>query len=145
MTHVQMRDVKRTVTEIEPVSVVERAHHMKSAGYRMVEMHCTRLPDATEVNYAFDREGDFQVLRTRIPDGVTLPSVTGIYACAFLYENEMQDLFGVKVTDLAVDYKGKFYKLKTQTPYHPAACDACDDAATATGTGTAPAAAAKEG
>jgi ech hydrogenase subunit D len=141
MTQEPKRDVKRTITEVEPVSVVERAHHMKSTGYRMVEMHCTRLADATEVNYAFDREGDFQVLRTRIPDGVTLPSVTGIYACAFLYENEMQDLFGIQVTDLAVDYKGKLYKLKTATPYHPAACDACEEP----GTAAAPEAAGKEG
>ncbi len=138
MTLDEKRDVKRTITEIEPVSVVERAHHMKSAGYRMVEMHCTRLADATEVNYAFDLAGDFQVFRTRIPDGGTLPSVTGIFSCAFLYENEMQDLFGVRVTDLSVDYKGRFYKLRTATPYHPGACD---DA----GTAAAPEAAGKEG
>ena len=140
MTLNEKRDEKRTVTEIEPVSVVERAHHMKSAGYRMVEMHCTRLADATEVNYAYDLDGDFQILRTRIPDGATLPSVTGIFACAFLYENEMQDLFGIQVTDMTVDYKGHLYKLKQQTPYRPAdAAVAATPAVPATDVSAAPA------
>ena len=133
-------DSKRTLEEILAPQVVERAHHMKRLGYRLSEMHCTRLKDGTEINYAYDLDGDYVIHRTRIADDATLPSITGIYPCAFLYENEMQDLFGIQVTDMTVDYKGHLYKLKQQTPYRPAdAAVAATPAVPATDVSAAPA------
>ena len=110
-------DTRQTIEEIDSYRVLERAGHLKHLGYRLVEMHCTRLPQATEINYVFDLDGDLVVFRAKVGDEASIPSLTGIYGCAFLYENEMQDLFGIRITDIAVDFKGHFYKLKTQTPY----------------------------
>ena len=33
------------------------------------------------------------------------------------YENEMKDLFGIKIKYIAIDYKGHFYDIKGKTPY----------------------------
>jgi len=48
-----------------------------------------------------------------------VPSITKAYFAAFTYENELHDLFGITVTDLALDFKGTFYKLSTKTPFAP--------------------------
>jgi ech hydrogenase subunit D len=46
-----------------------------------------------------------------------LPSISSIYLCAILYENEIHDLFGVQVAGIAIDFKGKFYKTAIKFPF----------------------------
>ena len=46
-------------------------------------------------------------------------SITGIYWAAFIYENEMQDLFGVKFKHMALNYGGNFFKVSQPTPWNP--------------------------
>ncbi len=48
-----------------------------------------------------------------------LQSVTAIYPYAFIYENEMHDLFGVTFKNLALDYGGKFFKIAEEKPWNP--------------------------
>jgi ech hydrogenase subunit D len=42
-------------------------------------------------------------------DNSRVPSISSIYACAFLYENEMHDLFNIKVEGMKVDFHGNLY------------------------------------
>ena len=57
-------------------------------------------------------------LRVVLPGpAMLLPSISGIYGCAILYENEIKDLFGVQVEGLTVDFKGNFYKTKVPHPF----------------------------
>jgi ech hydrogenase subunit D len=53
-----------------------------------------------------------------MPD-TEIPSITKIYPCAFLYENEMHDLFGIRIKDINIDYKGTLYKLARPKPFNP--------------------------
>ena len=45
-----------------------------------------------------------------------IPSVTKFYLVAFPFENEAHDLFGVQVDDIAIDFKGGFYKVAVDKP-----------------------------
>jgi ech hydrogenase subunit D len=75
-------------------------------------------PEATVSPEAPALPGAFRTLRVRLPlENPRLPSISSFYWSAFLYENEMQDLFGVKVNGMVVDYRGKFYKTAVPTPY----------------------------
>jgi ech hydrogenase subunit D len=40
-----------------------------------------------------------------------------IYPGAFLYENEIHDLFGVTIRHIAVDYLGTLYRTALMTPF----------------------------
>jgi ech hydrogenase subunit D len=40
-----------------------------------------------------------------------------IYPNAFLYENEIHDLFGVSIKDIALDYHGTLYRTSIKTPF----------------------------
>ena len=42
-------------------------------------------------------------------DDPRVPSISPIYGCAFLYENEMHDLFNIKVEGMTVDFHGNLY------------------------------------
>ena len=47
-------------------------------------------------------------------------SITGQYWYAFVWENEIHDLFGLKIDFIErdVDYGGHFYHLAEKTPWH---------------------------
>ena len=81
---------------------------MRSAGFRLVTMTCTDLGDAFDILYHFDLNYELQHLRLCLPKGQALPSVAAIFFAAVLVENEMKDLFGLVVSDLPIDYKGRF-------------------------------------
>jgi ech hydrogenase subunit D len=53
-----------------------------------------------------------------------VPSISATYLAAFAYENELQDLFGMKVEGLVLDFKGKFYRKRHDAPFNPPACAA---------------------
>ena len=87
-------------------------------GWRFVQIGVTGLGEILEVNYSFDREQKFRNLRLQLPAaGARLPSVSGIYWCAFLYENEIHDLFGMTFDGLVLDFKGNLYQTAKPFPF----------------------------
>ena len=83
---------------------------IKVAGYRFVTMTCTALDqDSFDILYHFDRGLELKHLRLTLPAGTAVPSISPIYFAAFLVENEIQDLFGIRFTGLAVDYDRTLY------------------------------------
>lgn len=99
------------LTHVEEIPVI-RLHQavwdLKRQGYRLVTMTCTDLGDAHDVLYHFDKDYALRHLRVRVPHGESLPSITELFFAAVLVENEIQDLFGLTVTGMVVDYKGRF-------------------------------------
>jgi ech hydrogenase subunit D len=63
------------------------------------------------LDYTFESDAGFQNYRVLLSvDSPRVPSITPAYWCAFLYENEIHDLFGIEIDGLAVDFKGNLYK-----------------------------------
>ena len=86
-------------------------------GYRLVQIGCSTLQDAYELNYSFDKDYRFKNLRITVAPGEEVPSISMIYQNAFLYENEIHDLFGVVVTNISIDYGGTLYRTTIKTPF----------------------------
>ena len=104
---------------IEVSALIERVQQMQVEKFRLVQIGCTKCSNDLELNYSFDKEGRFVNLRIRVPaEGAVIPSISGIYLAGFLYENEIHDLFGVTVNDMALDYKGNFYKTTVKWPFN---------------------------
>lgn len=106
------------IEEITLDALRARATAKRDEGQRLVQISATRLPEHVELTYSFDRDRQLTNLRVLLPGkDVRLPSISGIFGCAILYENEIHDLFGVDVDGLTVDFKGNFYKTKVQFPF----------------------------
>ncbi len=105
----------------EPVAVeslLERVRQMRQEGFRLVQIGATRLPDQIELTYSFDHDCVLSNLRIQLPaEGARIPSISSIYWCAFLYENEIHDLFDVQVDGIAVDFKGNLYQTTVKFPF----------------------------
>jgi ech hydrogenase subunit D len=106
--------------EIIPIDVGEllsRATQFKSDGDRLVQIGCTKIEDNYEINYSFDRDFRFRNLRITVKQDTEVPSISGIYWGAFVYENEIHDLFGIPVTGMNIDFKGTFYRTSVKHPF----------------------------
>ena len=53
-----------------------------------------------------------------VPEDMELQSITGEIWSAFIYENEMHDLFGIKFKNLELDYQGNFFRVAQKTPWN---------------------------
>lgn len=94
---------------------------LKDEGWRLVQIGATRLAEHVELTYSFDRALELTNLRLLVPaPGGRVPSVSSVFWCAFLYENELHDLFGVEVDGMAVDFHGAFYKTAVPFPFSAA-------------------------
>ncbi|HML36113.1 MAG TPA: NADH-quinone oxidoreductase subunit C [Bacillota bacterium] len=104
---------------IEPAQLVDRVQDLKDDGYRLGQMCCTKVSEGFELTYSFDKDHVLTNLRLVIPEEEEIMSITGVYWAAFIYENEMQDLFGVKFKHMALNYGGGFFKVSQPTPWNP--------------------------
>ena len=107
--------------QIEIITVdtlLDKVRAKREQGCRLVQMSATRLPEQVELTYSFDLDSRLTNLRLLLPAVEThLPSISSIYGCAVLYENEIHDLFGVTVDGLTLDFHGNFYKTSVKFPF----------------------------
>jgi ech hydrogenase subunit D len=103
---------------IEKKELIAKVEAMRKDGFRLVQISCT-LTDNFEITYSFDKEYQLTNVRCIFPKSdPTIDSITGLYLCAFTYENELQDLFGLTVKDMKLNFNGNFYQLSMKTPFN---------------------------
>jgi hypothetical protein len=81
-------------------------------------------PGVFEIAWGFAREGRFETIREQIVAGDQVPSISEFFGAAFLYENEIRELFGIDVTGIGLDLRGQLYKTATRVPFSHAAIKA---------------------
>ena len=105
---------------IEPSQLITKVGDMKAKGCRMAQIcGIVRADGDYELIYSFDLDHQLYNLKVIISPEDELESITSFYLAAFVYENEIQDLFGVKFNHSALDYGGRFFKVVEPTPWKP--------------------------
>jgi NADH:ubiquinone oxidoreductase subunit C len=95
------------VKEISVQELLGEVQKLQYDGYRFVTATCVDNNNETlDLLYHFDRDYELINLRLTIPKGSSIPSISKIFFCAMLVENEMKELFGVRVENMAIDYGG---------------------------------------
>ena len=100
------------VSNIEEVSVagiVERVRLALEQGWRLVTLTCMDRGEQFEILYHFDDNLTLHNIRVYVGRNEELPSVSGVCLASFLVENEIKELFGVKITNIAIDYADRLY------------------------------------
>lgn len=105
------------VREVEPVNLVAEAMQIQQEEYRLVQICATRNEQGFELLYTFGKEYDVLNLRIFLLEDAELLSISHIFAPAFLYENEIHDLFGIPIKLMSIDYQGHMYRMEKQTPF----------------------------
>ena len=119
-------------------ALLEKVRAKKAQNCRLVQISATQLPGQIELTYSFDLNSQLTNLRLSLPgEAPHLPSISSIYLCAILYENEIHDLFGVQVAGMAIDFKGNFYRTAIKYPFATSAKIPCASSAATPVTGAA--------
>ena len=113
-------NVKQNFTPVELSQLLTKVKDLKAEGYRFGQACATVMDENTfEIIYSFDKAYQLVNLKLVISQGEEFESITGTYWPAFIYENEMHDLFGIKFNHMELDYQGNFFKVAEPTPWSP--------------------------
>ncbi|MDO4545687.1 MAG: NADH-quinone oxidoreductase subunit C [Bacillota bacterium] len=111
-------DNKQNFTPVSVSRLLTEVRDLKADGYRFCQACATMMGDKVEILYSFDKGHQLKNLRLTISQKEEVESITGEFWPAFIYENEMHDLFGVKFNHMALDYQGNFFKVAEPTPWN---------------------------
>ena len=109
--------MEQTIKKIDSTELLKETNLMKNSGYRLVAISCTSK-DGIELTYSFDKDYDFINLRINMDDDTEIESIGYMYPYAFLYENEIKELFGVNIINMSLDFKDNLYRISVKTPFN---------------------------
>ena len=107
----------QTIRVVLATDLMYEVKRFSDRGARMVQLGCTQDGETFELNYSFEVDGTFENLRVCTNGNEAIPSVSNLYLCAFIYENEIHDLYGISFEGIAVDYKGTLIKTAKLHPF----------------------------
>lgn len=107
---------EQILKEISVQDLLGETVKIKNDGYRLVAVTCTSR-GGMELTYSFDKEHELLNLRIITDTETEVPSISVIYPYSFLYENEIKELFGVKLTGIKPDFHDTLYKIPVKTPF----------------------------
>ena len=117
-----MSEYKNEIINVDASELLEKVRGMKRDGYRLGQACATKCKDGhIEILYSFDKNHDLTSLKMIVPESLEIQSITGEIWSAFIYENEMHDLFGITFKNLELDYQGNFFRIAETTPWNPKA------------------------
>jgi NADH:ubiquinone oxidoreductase subunit C len=79
------------------------------------------MGDHFELIYHFEPQNSVEFthhIRVKVGKDETLPSISNIYLCASLVENEIKEHFRIQISGIALDFKGRFLRAK-ESPEFP--------------------------
>jgi ech hydrogenase subunit D len=110
--------LEQTSFQVDKSDILNNAGELKSRGYRLSQI-CATVKDGFDVLYTFEKKYKMVQLHVQLGYGEELESVSVLFSYAYLYENEMKDLFGIEVGHMNVDFKGHLYETAIKHPFHP--------------------------
>ncbi len=127
---------QQTIKPIMSKELLSETLRLKNKGYRLVAISCTSIEQRSEktaeaentsegnptmeLSYSFDKDYDLLTLRVMTDTEERISSISVMYPFAFLYENEIKELFGVRIKDISVDFNNTLYKIPVKTPFKKA-------------------------
>ncbi len=102
------------VTKDELYKIMEQKYN---DGYHLAQILSVAYEGYNEVTYSVAKEYEMENYKINLPIDEEIKSFSDIFPAATLYENEIKELWGVKVVGMALDYHNKFYRIEKETPF----------------------------
>lgn len=102
------------VTKDELYKIMEQKYN---DGYRLAQILSVAYEGYNEVTYSVAKEYEMENYKINLSIDEEIKSFSDIFPAATLYENEIKELWGVKVVGMALDYHNKFYRIEKETPF----------------------------
>ena len=115
----EIKNPEHVILEITPDELLANVMTLKKNKLRLSQICCAYSNEKIELSYSFadDNTNDYINLRIVMGKNDEVCSITEFYPYAFLYENEMKELFGVNIHMINLDYNKKLYRLEDEAPF----------------------------
>lgn len=103
--------------EVPLAEVHDLAARRAEEGWRYVQILAVNTEEGIDLVYSYMKDGLLEndtVAAVGADDAV--PSITDLFLEAFVCENEIHDLYGVAIENIAIDFGGMFYQLAEKVP-----------------------------
>lgn len=109
--------------EIELGELLSRVIECKHEGLRLAQACAAYAQGKLELSYSFANDETYQLTTLRIITDLDteVPSITEIIPSAVFYENEMKEMFDVKMQQISLDYDKRLYRIEEDAPLLPQA------------------------
>ena len=108
--------MEQNIKVIQTGELLSQVVTLKHDGYRLVAISATAT-EGIELTYSFDKDYDFINIRLEIDGETEIDSISSLFSYAFLYENEIKELFGAKIKNISLDFNNQLYRIPVQTPF----------------------------
>lgn len=105
------------ITEVAKDELYKIMDQKYNDGYRLAQILSVAYEGYNEVIYSVAKEYEMENYKINLPIDEEIKSFSDIFPAATLYENEIKELWGVKVVGMALDYHNKFYRIEKETPF----------------------------
>ncbi len=87
------------------------------AGYRLAQICATAYEGGNELIYSIVDNYTFENYKVIVPIDEEINTISDFFPSAMLYENEMKELFDVKIKSINPDYNNKLYRIAKKAPF----------------------------
>lgn len=107
--------------KIEKGELLSKCMELKKAGLRFSQACAAFFDGKYELSYSFadDETYEYKTLRLTADLLEEIPSITDIIPTAVFYENEMAEMYGVKIQMISLDYRSRLYRIEEEAPLLP--------------------------
>ena len=105
---------QQELIHVKKVDILNKTREMKNAGYRLV--HMCALQDLA-LRYSFEKDEKLVVFCFSAEGNEPVESISSVFSYAFMYENEIKDLFGIDIANMNLDFNGHFYETTVKMPF----------------------------
>lgn len=112
-----MEDYGKNIIEISAEELLTTAMKKKREQYRLAQICSVYKEEKYELFYSFAKDYELVNYKVIVEEKQQVPSITTVYEAAFLYENEIKELFGVNIDFISLDYGNKLYRISKETPF----------------------------
>ena len=112
-----MTSINGTLHRITSAELLPSAIGYRQRGWRLVQICAVTVENGYELSYSFAMNYDMETLRVCVATEDEVTSISEVYGAAFLYENEIRELFGVHITHISTDFHDRLYRIHTKTPF----------------------------
>ncbi len=113
--------LKNEIREIPVENLLNEVLVLKKQGMRLSQACAAYINEKFELSYSFSDDAAYELINLRvvIDPQTQVPSITELIPQAVFYENEMKEIFGVKIEMISLDYENKLYRIKQTAPLGP--------------------------
>ncbi|MEC4175891.1 NADH-quinone oxidoreductase subunit C [Adlercreutzia sp. R7] len=112
-----MTTLSQTFEPLGLSQIHDAAARRAADGWRYVQILAVNTEDGVDLVYSFMKDGLLENLTVAgVKEADEVPSITDLFLEAFVCENEIHDLYGVTIRDIAIDFGGMFYQLSQKAP-----------------------------